>query len=377
MDAAPRPLPDAERLAWLRLIRTEHIGPVTFFRLLERYGSAAAALEAVPRLSARGGGGAMTPASRAAAEAEIEGLAAIGGRLIARDESDYPEALGHIGDPPPLIAVRGDPALLRRRCVAVVGARNASLNGRRLADMFAAELGAAGIVVVSGLARGIDGAAHTAALAAGANGAGTVAVLAGGVDVVYPAEHARLYAEIVARGAVVSEQPLGTEPTAGHFPPRNRLIAGLSLGVVVVEATPKSGSLITARLAAEQGREVFAVPGSPLDPRSRGCNDLIRNGAVLTESIADILAALPSAKGFERPRQGEHPWQKSYDISNDYEVDEARQRLLDLLGPAAVTVDEIVRECQMSPASVQTALLELELAGRIERQPGNRILRVA
>jgi DNA processing protein len=319
----------------------------------------------------------MTPASRVAAEAEIEGLAAIGGRLIARDEPDYPEALGHIADPPPLIAVRGDPALLRRRCVAVVGARNASLSGRRLADMFAAELGAAGIVVVSGLARGIDGAAHTAALAAGANGAGTVAVLAGGVDVVYPAEHGRLYAEIVARGAVVSEQPLGTEPTAGHFPPRNRLIAGLSLGVVVVEATPKSGSLITARLAAEQGREVFAVPGSPLDPRSRGCNDLIRNGAVLTESIADILAALPSAKGFERPRQGERPWQKSYDISNDYEVDEARQRLLDLLGPAAVTVDEIVRECQMSPASVQTALLELELAGRIERQPGNRILRVA
>jgi DNA processing protein len=232
------------------------------------------------------------------------------------------------------------------------------------------------MVVVSGMARGIDGAAHAAALANG-----TVAVLAGGVDVVYPTEHARLYGEIVARGVAISEQPLGTEPSAGHFPPRNRLIAGLSLGVIVVEATPKSGSLITARLAAEQGREVFAVPGSPLDPRARGCNDLIRNGAVLTESAADVLAALPAAgrpsTKFVGLRQGDLGLPEASEITDDSDVDEARRRLLDLLGPAAVTVDEIVRECQMSPASVQTALLELELAGRIERQSGNRILRVA
>jgi DNA processing protein len=376
MEVKSRALNDAERLAWVRLVRTEHIGPVTFFRLVGRYGSAAAALDAVPRLSARGGVGGLKPASRESAETEIEGLAGLGGRLIAQCEPDYPEVLRHIADPPPVLSVRGDPGLLARPSVAIVGTRNASLNGRRLAESFAADLGANGLMVVSGLARGIDGAAHAAALAAG-----TVAALAGGVDVVYPGEHAKLYAEMVARGAVISEQPLGTEPTAGHFPPRNRLIAGLSLGVIVVEATLKSGSLITARLAAEQGREVFAVPGSPLDPRARGCNDLIRTGAVLTETIADVLAALPAARR-PSPRLSQSVlWpdvaENSPEISTDSDVDRARQRLLDLLGPSAVTVDEIVHECQMSPASVQTALLELELAGRIERQSGNRILRVA
>jgi DNA processing protein len=368
-----RPLSDAERLDWLRLARSEHIGPVTFFQLLERCGSAGAAIDAVPRLSARGGARSRARvAARETAEREIEATAAIGARLIARCEPDYPEMLAEIADPPPLITVRGDVRLLQRNTIAVVGARNASLNGRRLAAAFAGDLGGAGLAVASGMARGIDAAAHEAALSTG-----TVAVLAGGADVVYPRENGALYEKLIEQGAVVAEQPPGTAPTAGHFPPRNRLISGLSLGVLVVEATLKSGSLITARLAGEQGREVCAVPGSPLDPRSRGCNDLIRNGAVLAESAADVLAALAPAGRPLTPGNQETILREIEPAPDDADIDDARRWLLELLGPTAVTVDEIVRECQLSPASIQTALLELELAGRIERQSGNRILRVA
>ena len=369
MDSAARTLSDAERLDWLRLIRSEKVGPVTFFALLRHFGSAADALVAAPELSRRGGRSrAIRIAARDAAEAEIAALARLGGRLIAWGEPAYPSTLAAIADPPPLLQLLGDPALLLRPCVGMVGARNASAAGRRFARDMAAQLGQAGHVVVSGMARGIDTAAHEGALATG-----TIAVVAGGVDVVYPPENQPLHDALRERGAVVSEQPPGTEPTARHFPPRNRLISGLSFGVVVVEAAPRSGSLITARMAAEQGREVFAVPGSPMDPRYRGTNGLIREGAVLTESAADVIDGLRAMQ----PPLGEQPGPEftgqAIGILKESEADAARVRILDLLGPVAVTVDELLRECQLSPPVVLTVLLELELAGRLERHPGNRV----
>lgn len=285
-----RELNPSEKLDWLRLIRTENVGPVTFYQLLRRFGSAAAALEALPGLARTGGRRApLALFPRAAAERELARLAEAGARLLAWGEPDYPEALAAVDDAPPLVALRGRAELLHRPIIAIVGARNASANGRRLARDFAGELGRHGFCIASGLARGIDAAAHTGALAIG-----TVAVLAGGVDIVYPEENAELYAAIAEHGAVIAEPAIGTEPQARHFPRRNRIISGLSLGVLVVEAAARSGSLITARFALEQGREVFAVPGSPLDPRCRGSNDLIRRGATLAETIDDILPQLPA-----------------------------------------------------------------------------------
>ncbi len=370
MDFSPRALSDAERCDWLRLIRSQNVGPATFFTLMNHFGSAAAALEAVPGLSVRGGRSrAISVASKGAVEAEIEVLEAFGGRLIAWGEPDYPDPLAAIPDPPPLIQVRGNLHLLNTRCIAIVGARNGSAAGRRFARDIAAELGRAGYIIASGMARGIDTAAHEGALETG-----TVAALAGGVDIVYPGENAGLYDEICARGACLSEMPPGTRPTARHFPPRNRLISGLAFGVLVVEAAPRSGSLITARMALEQGREVFAVPGSPLDPRYRGTNGLIRQGAMLTESADDILQALaamsarplgePGERGFATP---------AMQIPDENEIARGRRTVHELLGPVAVTVDELLRECQMSPPVVLSILLELELAGRLERHPGNRI----
>jgi DNA processing protein len=367
-----RTLSEAERLDWLRLARSENVGPITFFALLERFGGAEAALAALPELARRGGRGrsiAITP--RAVAERELAALDRLGARLIGRDEPDYPRPLAAIADAPPLIIVRGHLHLLARRAVALVGARNASANGMRLAGLFAAELGRAGLVVVSGLARGIDGAAHKGAL-----DTGTIAVVGGGADVVYPPEHAALSEEIVARGALLTEMPPGTEPQARHFPRRNRIIAGLSRGVIVVEATLQSGSLITARLALEQGREVFAVPGSPLDPRARGPNDLIRQGAVLTESAADVLAALdrgePERVSEPRPEAGYRaPPPRPPD---EAELDAARPLIRRLLGPTAVSTDELIRLSRLTPALVVTILLELELAGRLERQPGGIVV---
>lgn len=288
MAHAERPLTDAERLDWLRLARSENVGPRTFLRLIEHCGTAEAALRAAPEMSRRGGRRrAIRVAEPADIEAEVEALSRAGARLIALGEPDYPTPLAAVADPPPLISLRGDAALLARRSVAMVGARNASAAGAGLARELAAGLGDAGLVVVSGQARGIDAAAHEGALATG-----TVAVLAGGIDIVYPAQNAELYDRIVAEGAAISEQPPGTQPTQRHFPPRNRLVSGLALGVVVVEAALRSGSLITARLAMEQGREVFAVPGSPRDPRARGANGLIRQGATLTETAADVIEVL-------------------------------------------------------------------------------------
>jgi DNA processing protein len=288
---AATPPPAAELLARLRLARTDSIGPVTFRRLLARHGNALAALAALPGIAARRGTRiALCP--EADALREMAALHRLGGRFLFTGEAPYPPLLDLAEDAPPVLAVLGDPAALAGRAVALVGARNASAAGRRLAEELAEQLAAAGLVVVSGLARGIDAAAHLGALRRGR----TVAAVAGGLDQPYPPDHAKLQDRIAAEGgAVVAEAPLGTAPLARHFPRRNRIVAGLSLGVVVVEAAPRSGSLITARLALEAGRELFAVPGSPLDPRCRGSNDLIRQGAHLTESIADVLEHLPEA----------------------------------------------------------------------------------
>ncbi len=293
MVQTPRELTDVERLDWLRLIRSENVGPVTFFELMRHFGSAGDALQALPDLARRGGRrGSLRVGSRAAAEREVDALRAVGARFVALGEPGYPPPLAAIADPPPLHSMIGHDHLLNKRIVAIVGARNASASGNRFARQIAGDLGAADYVVASGLARGIDTNAHEGAFATG-----TVAVVAGGVDVVYPPENEDLYARIVEGGVVIAEMPPGTVPQGRHFPRRNRIIAGVSLGTVVIEAAQRSGSLITARLAGEQGRDVFAVPGSPLDPRCRGSNNLIRQGAVLTVSAADIIEVLESGLG--------------------------------------------------------------------------------
>ncbi|MEQ8370226.1 MAG: DNA-processing protein DprA [Alphaproteobacteria bacterium] len=367
-------LSDEERRDWLRLIRTENVGPITFHALLHRFGSATAALAALPDLSRRGGRrGALRIPSRAAAERELIAVERLGASLIASVEPDYPEALAATEDAPPLLSVMGHRHLLRRPMVAIVGARNASANGLRFARSLAGELGRHDLVVVSGLARGIDGAAHEGALASG-----TVAVMAGGLDKVYPREHEALFERVCAEGAAVSEMAPGVQPQARHFPPRNRLVAGMSLGVVVVEAARRSGSLITARLALEQGREVMAVPGMPTDPRAEGPNHLIRQGATLVTRAEDVIEALAGAL---QPRLDEPPAVAAPAgqpaAVTEIEVDSAHQRLQSLLGPAPVVVDELIRECQLSAPAVLTALLELELAGRLERHAGGRVSLVA
>ncbi|MBK8906400.1 MAG: DNA-protecting protein DprA [Rhodospirillales bacterium] len=370
-------LSDNERLYRLRLIRSENVGPVTFRRLLERFGNASAALQALPELSRRGGQRrTITICTAASARREMDALATVGARLVANGEPDYPPLLAHIEDAPPLLAMFGDPRVAAGDSVAIVGARNASINGVRMAESLARDLGAAGVAVVSGLARGIDAAAHRAALATG-----TVAVVAGGIDVVYPPEHADLQRAIAERGVVISEMPPGVQPQARHFPRRNRLISGMSRGVIVVEAALRSGSLITARQALEQGRDVFAVPGSPLDARARGPNDLIRQGAVLTETVEDVLGALciaaPPVRGVtvnEPPPLAPAAGPESI---SDTELDEARRSIADALSPAPAAVDEIIRRCRLSSFIVATVLLEWELAGRLERQPGGRVALIA
>jgi DNA processing protein len=341
---------------------------------LRRFGSARAALSAVPSLGRRD----ATVRGRDDAERELAALARIGARIVCWGEPGYPEALAAIEDAPPVLTVLGQADLLASPVVAVVGARNASANGRRIAHDIAAGLGEAGIVVGSGMARGIDAAAHGGALATG-----SIAVVAGGIDMVYPEENRGLYEALARQGAVVAELPLGTEPQARHFPRRNRIISGISLGVVVVEAAAKSGSLITARFALEQGREVFAVPGSPLDPRCRGCNDLLRNGATLTETAADIVAQLgPLLHGAPPPRHKtvvdrELPLAAAASAPTPISIDDdsGLELVLEKLSPTPVAVDELVRQCQLSAAAVASLLLELELAGRIERHPGNLVSR--
>ncbi len=365
----PQALSEAEKLDWLRLIRSDNVGPITFYKLLERFATARAALEALPDLARHGGGKRLKVFSKAQAEAEVEALERIGARLVSRGGPDYPPLLAHIEDAPPLIGVLGHAHLLAKKAIAVVGARNASVNGCRFARKIAADLGQGGLLVVSGMARGIDAAAHEGTIATG-----TLAVLGGGLDVVYPKENSTLYEKIVAEGALISEVPPGARPLARHFPRRNRLISGIARGVVIVEASPRSGSLITARMALEQGREVFAVPGSAVDPRARGTNHLIRQGAILTESAEDVFQALNEAE--RTPLKEREPFdfkEVSLGAPAPDEVEETRGAIEKSLSPTPSLVDEIIRNCQFSPPVVSWVLLELELAGRLERHPGNQV----
>lgn len=360
--------PDAAT-ARLRLIRTPGIGPVTYRQLVARFGDAARAIEALPMLARRGGGEPPRVADAALVDREQARVARLGARYLFLDDADYPPLLARLENAPPSLIVRGDVGLATRLPVAMVGARNASAAACRFARGLAHELAGAGAAVVSGLARGIDTQAHVGALGPGDGEGGTVAVVAGGIDIVFPPENGELQERIATDGLLVAEQPPGTEPRARHFPYRNRIIAGLAIGTVVVEAAPKSGSLITARLANEAGRDVMAVPGSPLDPRAQGCNLLIREGATLVQSAVDVLEQVRpiDARAVRSPAvtfAGPPP---------EDATDADRRRIADLLGPVPVSVDELIRQSGQVPAVVQTVLLELELAGRLERHAGGRV----
>ncbi len=349
----------------LRLIRAANVGPVTYFQLLARFGSAAAALSALPNLAARGGS-ATAPRIPDVAEvdAEIAAVERLGARYLFVGEGLYPPLLAELHNAPPALIVRGDLSLLARPAIAIVGARNASAAACRFARGLAHDLADAGVLVVSGLARGIDTAAHQGAVALA-----TAGVIASGIDIAFPPENAALQEAVATQGVLLAEQPPGSQPLARHFPFRNRIIAGMALGTVVVEAAPRSGSLITARLANEAGREVMAVPGSPLDPRAQGCNGLIREGATLIQSAADVLEAIrPLALGVAAPRE---IW-RGAPIAAEAD-DKTRAHVTDLLGHTPVGVDELVRQSGAHPATVATVLLELELAGRLVRHAGGRV----
>jgi DNA processing protein len=363
-------LSDEQRIAWLRLIRSENVGPATFRDLVNHFGSASTALAMVPELTRRGGAG--RPArvtSVEEAERELEGIRRLGARLVGIGEPEYPPLLRQSDGPPPLVTIKGDPAVFTLPAVAIVGARNASLAGIKFARKIAGELGEAGFCVVSGLARGIDAAAHEASQATG-----TAAALAGGLDKPYPPENMHLYKSIPEmRGALITEMPLGWEPRARDFPRRNRIIAALALGLVVVEAAERSGSLISARLAAELGRLVFAVPGSPLDPRARGTNGLLKNGAIVATETNDIISAIaPLVENMPPPRDAldepDGPLGSAPPPSDD-----ERDRILEALGPTPVAVDEIIRHTGLHPSQVFLVLIELDLAGRLERHPGGGV----
>lgn len=370
MDTQPQStvrLSDAQRLDWLRLIRSENVGPRTFRSLINHYGSARVALEHLPDLARRGG---ASKSARICTPAEAAREIAIGDRLgvalRAPGEPGYPPRLALIDDAPPLLGVRGPFDLQMRPMIGIVGSRNASAAGLKFGQTIARDLGEAGFVIVSGLARGIDQAAHRATLASG-----TLAVLAGGHDRIYPPEHSELLDDILAAdGGAISEMPLGHSPRARDFPRRNRLISGVALGVVIVEAAHRSGSLITARFANEQGREVFAVPGSPLDPRAAGTNDLIKQGATLTTHARDVIDAVQPIMA--------RPITLPIDEEDDVPIDDEpraddRARIIELLGPSPVSLDDLVRIAGASPAIVRTILLELELAGRLERHGGGMV----
>jgi DNA processing protein len=360
----------AERLARLRLARSDTIGPVTFRELLQHFPTAAEALEALPSLAQRGGRkGTLRIPSRVEAEREIAATEALGATLIVFGEEMFPHRLAVLDPPPPVISVMGSMHLVEQKAIAIVGSRNASAAGAKLGATLARDLGARGFGVVSGLARGIDAAAHRGALPRRR----TVAVIAGGLDVPYPPENADLQRRIAEAGAVVAEAPLGTEPQARHFPRRNRIIAGLVLGIVVVEAAPRSGSLITARLGQEAGREIFAVPGSPLDPRARGPNQLLREGAVLVETAEDVLRELERPRLAMAPAAPERLEEPSPSWDDPALHRKIAPQLLELLSPSPTLVDDLIRQCHVSAAVVGAVLLELEVAGRIQSLPGNRV----
>lgn len=360
-----------QRISWLRLIRCENVGPATFRSLINHFGSAEAALDALPALARRGGArDGIRVVSREEAEREIEASERAGAHLAAIGEPLYPRYLRQLAAPPPLIAVLGgSPELMARPTVAIVGSRNASIAGHKMAERIASGVSEAGFVVVSGLARGIDGSAHRAALVGG-----TIAVVAGGITHVYPEEHADLRREIVARGgAVISEMPFGFVPRGKDFPRRNRIISGMSLGVVVVEAAARSGTLHTARFALDQGREVFAVPGSPLDPRAEGTNRLIRDGALLTISADDVLDQLRPIAGGDLSGYGETGEPGPDEAASGMVDDDARACLVAALGPTPVAIDDILIHTGLKSSVVSVLLLELDLAGRLEWH-GNQLV---
>lgn len=357
-----------EKRDWLRLIRTPTIGPVSFRDLIIRYGSASAALEALPDLSRRKP---VNIPDIETIEAEIEACETRGVKLVAACEPDYPDYLRAIDPPPPVLSVWGDIDILRNPCVAMVGSRNASALEQKFAYDIAHELGKAGYTIVSGLARGIDASAHRGSL-----GTGTAAVLGGGIDhvYVYPRQNAELFDQIRETGAIISESPLGYRATARDFPRRNRIISGLSRGVVVVEAAERSGTLITARYALEQNREVMAAPGSPLDPRTKGCNRLIRQGAALVESADDILAVLNDLSNLSAREPAREPVNpQAFDQLSDNDIDHARAEILSLVSPTPTARDTLIRASGVSPHLAIAALLELEICGDVHVEPDGRI----
>ena len=366
MEAKNTTITESDRIDRLRLIRSENIGPRTFRSLVSHCGSARAALERLPELARRGGARRIRIASEDEARTELAACKKLGVSLLAPQEFGYPPRLAAIDDAPPLLGVRGAHGALMRPMIAIVGSRNASAAGLKFASQLARDLGQAGFVTISGLARGIDGAAHRASV-----GSATVAVIAGGHDRIYPPEHAELLAALLdANGAAISEMPPGHEPRAHDFPRRNRLISGAALGVVVVEAAQRSGSLITARLANEQGREVFAVPGSPLDPRAAGTNGLIKQGATLVTEASDVIQMVTPI--MERPLSLPLEESDGDPFAGEPE-DGERARIAQLLGPTPVSIDDLIRLADTSAAVVRTVLLELELAGRLERHGGGLV----
>ena len=386
------PTTEDDRVSWLRLLRSRRVGPSTFHRLMAEHRTAQTALQALPDLARASGATDYSPCPAALAGAELRAARQIGARMICIGAPDYPAALAEIPDPPPLIWAVGDTAVLHRPAIAIVGARNASSLGLRMARALARQLAEAGYVVVSGLARGIDAAAHVAA-----RDSGTIAVMAGGVDVLYPAENARLGEDLTKAGLRLSENPIGLAPQARHFPARNRIISGLARALVVVEAAAKSGSLITARAALDQGREVLAVPGHPFDARAAGCNMLIRDGAILVRGAADVIEALPPLDApAPRPAQPDLPLPAAPDpaprthqatarmqgpaaprTSSLHETAKLHQRILDRLGPTPLAEDQLIRDLAAPAATVAPMLIDLEIEGHIARHPGGLLSRPA
>ncbi len=369
-------LSQKEAFARIRLLRSPNIGPVSYRALLARFGNAEAAIAALPDLGSRGKTP-YRPAPTDRIEREIEGVRAARARYLFHDQPDYPALLAELDSAPPIITCRGNLALASRPCVAMVGARNASAAAVKLAREFAGGLAQAGFTVVSGLARGIDGSAHEGAFPH------TIGVIASGIDIAYPPQHEELQERIATQGLLIAEQPPGTEPRGRHFPSRNRIIAGLASGTLVVEAAPKSGTLITARLAGEAGREVMAIPGSPLDTRSLGCNQLIRDGAVLVQSVEEVIELLEGFTGAPRStfRVEEQGAPLDYAELSKMEWGEARVEhggdiIAGLLTKAPVAIDELIRQSGASAAAVHMALLELELSGELERQAGGLVSRI-
>lgn len=361
-------LGEEERLDWLCLSRTENVGPITFYELLKRFETARAALEALPTLSLRGGRRTpLIPFPRFKAEQELKRHQDFGAHLIAKCEDAYPSLLKEVPDATPLLSLKGNSSLSERPCLGLVGARNASLNGRKFAQKLSEDLSGSGYAIASGLARGIDTHAHLGALERG-----TVAVIAGGIDHIYPLENKKLYHEITEKGLLIAESPFGTVPQASYFPRRNRLISGMSLGIIVVEAALQSGSLVTARYALEQGREVFAVPGSPLDPRCHGTNKLLREGATLIERASHVLEALEKPYAF-KSHTIPSVLSENEPAPTDQDILSLRKKLTECLSFSPIGLDELLRECHCPLSYLSLVLLELELAGKITRHPGHQI----